>query len=73
VRREATSKRAAAEGSISAIKRSRGAAKLKVRTQPKVKVVIGFKMIGRNIRQVIRFFQGKIRKHPAVTGAVCTF
>lgn len=66
LRREATSKRAASEGSISAIKRSQGASKLKVRTHPKVQVVMGFKMIGRNIRQVFRFFQGKVRKHPAV-------
>ena len=66
LRREATSKRAAAEGSISALKRSQGADKLKVRTHPKVQVVMGFKMIGRNIRQVFRFFQGKFRQHPAV-------
>ena len=66
LRREATSKRAASEGSIAAIKRSQGAGKLKVRTHPKVQVVMGFKMIGRNIRQVFRFFQGKVRKHPAV-------
>lgn len=66
LRREATSKRAASEGSISAIKRSQGAGKLKVRTHPKVQVVMGFKMIGRNIRQVFRFFQGKVRQHPAV-------
>ena len=76
LRKEATSKRAAAEGSISAIKRSQGAGKLRVRTHPKVQVVIGFKMIGRNIRQVVRFFQGNVRKHPAVVppkGVVCTF
>jgi hypothetical protein len=78
LRKEATSKRAATEGSISAIKRSQGADKLRVRTHPKVQVVIGFKMIGRNIRQVVRFFQGKVRKHPAVIappprGVVCTF
>jgi len=66
LRREATSKRAASEGSISAIKRSQGAGKLKVRTHPKVQIVMGFKMIGHNIRQVFRFFQGKVRKHPAV-------
>ncbi len=66
LRREATSKRAAAEGSISAIKRSQGAGKLKVRTHPKVQVVMGFKMIGRNIRQIFRFFRGDVRKHPDV-------
>ncbi len=66
LRREATSKRAATEGSISAIKRSQGAGKLKVRTHPKAQVVMGFKMIGRNIRQVFRFFQGKVRQHPAL-------
>ncbi len=66
LRREATSKRAASEGSISATKRSQGAAKLRVRTRPKVQVVMGFKMIGRNVRQLFRYFEGKIRKHPAV-------
>ncbi len=69
LRREATSKRAAAEGSISAFKRSQGADKLRVRTQSKVQVVMGFKMIGHNIRQVFRFFQNKVRKHPAVATA----
>lgn len=75
LRKEATSKRAAAEGSISAVKRAQGAGKLKVRTHPKVKVVMGFKMLGRNIRQMVRFFQGKIRKHAAVvtTQKVLTF
>lgn len=59
LRRDATSKCAAAEGSISAIKRSQGAGKLRVRTHPKVQVVMGLKMLGRNIRQIVRFFQGK--------------
>jgi len=61
-RKEAVSKRAAAEGSISAIKRSQGGDKLRVRTHPKVQVVTGFKMIGRNIRQIIRYFQGETRR-----------
>ena len=69
LRKEATSKRAASEGSISALKRSQGADKLRVRTHPKVQVVMGYKMIGRNIRQVIRFFQGKFRKHGSVAAA----
>ncbi len=72
LRREATSKRAASEGSISAIKRSQGADKLRVRTQPKAQVVMGFKMIGRNIRQVIRCFQGKERKRAAAVQAPAT-
>jgi hypothetical protein len=40
--RKEVSKLAAAESFISAIKHSQGAAKLKVRTYPKVSVVIGF-------------------------------
>lgn len=66
-RKEAVSKRAAAEGSISAIKRSQGADKLRVRTHPKVQVVTGLKMIGRNIRQIIRYFQGKTRRRTAAS------
>jgi hypothetical protein len=66
LRKEATSKRAAAEGSISAVKRAQGAGKLKVRTLPKVQVVMGFKMLCRNIRQMVRIIQGKVRKHAAV-------
>lgn len=77
LRKEATSKRAAAEVSISAVKRSQGAGKLRVHTHPKVQVVTGFKMIGRNIRQIVRFFQGDVRKHAAVAtpppaAVVCT-
>lgn len=78
LRREATSKRAAVEGTNSALKRSQGADKLEVRTYPKVRVVIGLKMTGRNIRQIFRYFQGKIRKKaeklyraPSI-GVVCT-
>jgi hypothetical protein len=75
LRKEATSKRAAVEGTISSVKRAQGADKLAVRTYPKVRVVTGLKMIGHNIRQIVRFFQGKVRKsvvakHPI--GVVCT-
>lgn len=70
LRKEATSKRAAIEGSISAIKRSQGAAKLRVRTYPKVQVVMGLKMLGHNIRQILRFFQGKVRKSVGVVTPV---
>jgi hypothetical protein len=77
LRKEAISKRAAVEGSISAVKRSQGADKLRVRTHPKVQVVTGFKMIGRNIRQIVHFFQGKFRRDavlsPPTTAVVCTF
>ena len=72
----ATSKRAAVEGTISSVKRAQGADKLDVRTYPKVRVVTGLKMIGHNIRQLVRFFQGKVRKSVAArppTGVVCTF
>ena len=72
----ATSKRAAVEGTISSVKRAQGADKLDVRTYPKVRVVTGLKIIGHNIRQLVRFFQGKVRKSVAAqqpTGVVCTF
>jgi hypothetical protein len=70
LRKEATSKRAAVEGSISAIKRSQGAGKLRVRTYPKVQVAMGLKLIGHNIRQMIRFYQGKVRKAAGVVASV---
>lgn len=71
----ATSKRAAVEGTISSVKRAQGADKLDVRTYPKVRVVTGLKIIGHNIRQLVRFFQGKVRKSVIArhqTGVVCT-
>ncbi|HAU30871.1 MAG TPA: hypothetical protein DCW46_00985 [Desulfotomaculum sp.] len=51
-RREATSKRAAIEGTISAIKRGQGAGKLSIRGQIKRTLVMGFKTIAHNFQQV---------------------
>ncbi len=58
--RESTSKRAAIEGTNSALKRAHGVGKLQVRTLAKCKVVFGMKVIGHNFRQLVRFFQGDI-------------
>jgi len=60
--RKSTSKRAAIEGTNSALKRSHGAGKLKVRTLVKCKLVMGMKIIAHNFCQITRFFQGDIRK-----------
>lgn len=64
-RKESASRRAAIEGTNSALKRSQGADKLRVRTKVKSSLVVGMKMIGRNIRQMVRFFRGDIRKKAA--------
>ncbi len=61
-RRESTSKRAAIEGTNSALKRAQGMGKLRVRTQAKSTVVVGLKVMGHNIRQMVRFIQGNVRK-----------
>ncbi|MCL4514468.1 MAG: transposase [Firmicutes bacterium] len=60
--RESTSKRAAIEGTNSALKRSHGAGRLQVRTLARCKVVFGMKVIGHNFRQLVRFCQGDIRE-----------
>lgn len=52
--REATSKRAAIEGTNSALKRGHGASKLAVRTKAKSQTVFGLKVIGHNIAQFVR-------------------
>ena len=61
-RKTNTSKRAAIEGTNSALKRSRGAGKLKVRGLVKCQLVMGLKMIAHNFHQIVRFFQGNTRK-----------
>lgn len=53
-RKENISKRAAIEGTNSAIKRCHGADKLKVRGQHKCNVVIGLKVIAMNIKRVAK-------------------
>lgn len=51
VRRESASRRAAIEGTNSALKRSQGVGKLKVRGIVKCSMQIAFKVIGHNIKQ----------------------
>lgn len=57
-----TSKRAAIEGTNSALKRAQGADKLSVRGIIKSNLVIGTKLMAHNFRQLTRFFKGDIRK-----------
>lgn len=61
-RQAATSKRAAIEGTNSALKRAQGADKLSVRGIIKCNLVIGTKLIAHNFRQLTRLFKGDIRK-----------
>ncbi len=56
-RRENTSKRAAIEGTISATKRGQGAGRLRVRGLVKCSLNAGLKIIARNIRQLVCYFQ----------------
>ncbi len=56
-RRENTSKRAAIEGTNSALKRSHGASKLRVRGQVKSAIVTGMQAIGHNIQQLVHYFK----------------
>lgn len=56
-----TSKRAAIEGTNSALKRT-GANELRVRTLIKTRIVFGLKVISRNIRQLWRYFAGDFRR-----------
>ena len=62
VRKEATSKRTAIEGTNSSLKRSQGAGRLKVRGKVKATLVTGMKIIGHNFKQIVCFFKGDIRK-----------
>lgn len=61
-RKEATSKRAAIEGTNSALKRAQGVNKLSVTGIIKSNLVIGAKLIAHNFRQLTRFFNGDIRR-----------
>jgi hypothetical protein len=61
-RKEATSKRAAIEGTNSALKRAQDVDKLTVTGIIKSNLVIGAKLIAHNFRQLTRFFNGDIRK-----------
>jgi len=66
-RRQAVSKRAAIEGTNSALKRAHGAKKLRVRGKTKCRLVIGMKIIGHNFRQLARFFLGDTRNKMAIS------
>jgi len=57
-----TSKRAAIEGTNSEMKRSHGAAKLRVRRLHKCQTIFGFIAIARNVKQVMRWFRGDKRR-----------
>lgn len=72
-RKENTSKRAAIEGTNSAIKRSQGAAKLEVRGQHKCDIVIGLKVIALNIKRVAKSMikMAKKSSNPKSLGKVC--
>ena len=58
-RNENGSKRAAIEGTNSALKRAHGAGKLKVRGLVRCSLVMGLKTIAHNFHQIVRFFQGR--------------
>lgn len=60
--RENTSKRAAIEGTNSCVKRGQGDGKLQVRGLNKSRVVFGFIVLGRNVRQLLRWCSGDKRR-----------
>lgn len=60
--KENTSKRAAIEGTNSALKRRQGVDKLRVRRQHRCRVSVGLRMIARNAIQLIRFVTGDVRR-----------
>ena len=61
-RNENGSKRAAIEGTNSALKRAHGSGKLKVRGLVSCSLVMGLKIIAHNFHQIVRFFQGDTRQ-----------
>lgn len=66
------SKRAGIEGTNSALKRGENAAKLRVRGEAKCRIVIGLKVIARNVKQFSRMMMTKIK--PKIQGrnlAIC--
>jgi hypothetical protein len=60
-RKENTSERAAVEGTISAVKRAQGLAKLMVRGKNKAEAVTGWKIIGHNVMLHVRGIAKKAR------------
>lgn len=61
-KKENTSKRAAIEGTNSALKRGHGLGKLLVRGMNRCTAVVGYKIIAQNIRRFTRFMLGGYRK-----------
>ncbi len=57
-----TSKRAAIEGTNSAIKRRHGAGKLRVRGHHKCRIIFGLKIMAHNFKQLLRSVKGDIRR-----------
>lgn len=64
-RREAGRKRAAIEGTMSSLKRSQGAGRLRVRGLVKVRLVIGMKVIAHNFVQLVHYCHGYTRAKSA--------
>lgn len=62
LRKEATSERAAIEGTNSTLKRVHSVGKLSVRGIIKSKLVVGAKLIAHNFRQLTRYCQGYDRR-----------
>ena len=62
-RNENGSKRAAIEGTNSALKRARGAGKLRVRGLVRCTLSMGLKTIAHNFHQIVRFLQGDTRQN----------
>jgi len=72
INRENTSKRAAIEGTNSAIKGCQGAKRLRVRGKIKCTLQIGFKVIGHNFKQIFRALTNQIKKpKPTAKGLLC--
>ncbi|MDO9530045.1 MAG: transposase [Syntrophales bacterium] len=73
-RNENGSKRAAIEGTNSALKRAHGAGKLKVRGLVSCSLVMGLKTIAHNFHQIVRFSQGdthrKYRKNADINQGI---
>lgn len=73
IKRENTSRRAAIEGTNSALKRGEDADKLDVRGKIKCYLVSGYKVIARNTKQFSRFTMGKVKKPKPdpIPGVMC--
>jgi len=72
INRENTSKRAAIEGTNSAIKGCQGAKRLRVHGKIKCTIQIGFKVIGHNFKQIFRVLSNQSKKTKVKTkGLMC--